>query len=243
MQDNQIISRNKSMTTEKNIEHFLNLKWISKWRARKPYIWQIKLLDSKGLANYSKIKGLHFSESDIQKLWKLGLLKADLVQSVKKLKLKRLTEVGRNKFGYYLYSDDYNLPRKSKGWLGAALNMRPINKEIKLLFHPFRYYMLYKINFVQNAVTYSMPMLYYSRLFDKSKRWDISHFRRWSKKTDFRENINKWTFYTNLAIASELPVYSFVFDRISYHSNNWSELQREINKYWKQFKTKFSKVS
>ena len=74
----------------------------------------MKLLDSKELANYSRIKCIHFSEKDIQKLWKLGLLKADLVQSVKKLKLKRLTEVGRNKFGYYLYSDDYILPRKFK---------------------------------------------------------------------------------------------------------------------------------
>lgn len=231
------------MLTEKNMEHFLDLKWISEWRVKKPYIWQMKLLDSKGLANYSQKKGLHFSEKDIQNLWKLGLLKADLVQSTKKVNLKRLSEVGKNKFGYFLYSDDYNLPRKSKGWLGAAFNLRPIKKGLKLLFHPFRYYMLYEINRIQSIDHYSMPMLYYSEIYEKATRWDIAHFRRWSRKTDFRENINKWTSYTNLAIAAEFPFYSSVIGRISYHSNDSSELQREIDKYWKQLRPKLSKIS
>ena len=158
-------------------------------------------------------------------------------------KLNRLSEVGKDKFGYFLYSDDYNLPRRSKGWLGAAFNLKPVPKDLKLLFHPFRYYMLYEINRIQNLSHYSMPMLYYSELFKEARRWDVSHFRRWSKKTDFRENINKWTFYTNLAIAAELPVYSSVFGRVSYHSNNWSELQQEIDNFWKQLKPKLSKVN
>ena len=49
---------------------------IERW-----YVWQMRLLDAKKLAQFGRARGLQVSSSsgkDVERLWQMGLLRADL---------------------------------------------------------------------------------------------------------------------------------------------------------------------
>ncbi len=77
--------------------------WIAKHRR----IWQMKFLDAHKLASFSHDRGAsYFNESDVIQLWQLGLIKADLILSRRKLRLAGLTDRGTDLYGNYQYSDE-----------------------------------------------------------------------------------------------------------------------------------------
>ena len=113
------------------------------WIANCQHIWQMNLLDANKFASFSHNRGLaFFNEEDIVQLWQLGLIKADLLTSRRKLRLVGLVDRGFDSYGYHIYSDERRLPRRLAGWENARKMLKPIQEGVELLFHPFRYYVL-----------------------------------------------------------------------------------------------------
>jgi hypothetical protein len=126
----------------------LELSLPGAWIAQHRRIWQMNLLSAGELAQFCHDRGLSFSsfEKDIIQLWQLGLLKADLIESRRKYKRSGLVARGTNRNGAHVYSDERQLRQRPNGWDRPVNAARSLPSGVKLLFHPFRYYVLYHLN-------------------------------------------------------------------------------------------------
>jgi hypothetical protein len=184
------------------------------WIAEHHRIWQMKLLDANKLASFSHDRGeSYFNETDVIQLWQLGLIKADLIISRRKLHLVGLTDRGTDLYGNHLYSDERRLPRRQTGWENARKTLKPLQKGIELLFHPFRFYVLYHISQMLDLHASSMQMFLqenYPRLLEIS----LTMFNNFSRSDKFITSINTWNVVASLAIITEPCFYERIFHLI-----------------------------
>lgn len=133
------------------------------WIAGRRHIWQMDFLNANNFARYSRDRGSsHFSEENVTHLWQFGLVKADLILSRRKLNRVGLVDRGTDLNGYHMYSDERQLRTRSRGWKNALNTLKPLREDIQLLFHPFRYYVLYHLNRVLGLSVSHMQMFNWS---------------------------------------------------------------------------------
>src|SRR5260370_19493068 len=212
------------------------------WIEEHHRIWQMKFLDANKLASFSHDRGVsYFNETDVIQLWQLGLIKADLIISRRKLRLVGLTERGTDPYGNYQYSDERRLPRQQTGWENARKTLKPLQKGMELLFHPFRFYVLYHIGQMLDLRASSMQMLLqenYPRLLEIS----LTMFNNFSCSDKFIPSINTWNDVASLAIITEPCFYERIFHLIGVslssirNIDNWRmQIRQEIDDYWEQY--------
>ena len=147
---------NDNNTSTELLEPALPGAWIAEHRR----IWQMNFLNADKFASFGHDRGLaSFNEKDVTQLWQLGLIKADLITSRSKLSLVGLVDRGTDRYGPYLYSDERQLPRRLRKWKNARKNLKPLQEGVELLFHPFRYYVLYHLDRVLGLHSSKMQML------------------------------------------------------------------------------------
>ena len=113
-------------TSSKLLEPALPGAWIAEHRR----IWQMDFLNADKLARFSHDRGAaYFNETDIIQLWQLGILKADLIISPRKLRLVGLTYRGIDFNGFHMYSDERQLPRWKGGWANARKPLKPLQRD------------------------------------------------------------------------------------------------------------------
>lgn len=209
------------------------------WIAERRRIWQMDFLNADKLASFSHDRGApYFNEKDIIQLWQLGLLKADLITSPRKLRLVGLTHHGIDLNGLHMYSDERQLPRRKGGWENARKPLKPLQEGMELLFHPFRFYVLYHIGLMLDLRASSMQMLLqenYPRLLEIS----LTAFNRFSRTDNFIANINKWNDFASLVILTEPCFYERIFHSLRatlstiVNIGNWRiQIRQEIEEYW-----------
>src|SRR5260221_2586968 len=224
-------------TTSRLLEPELPGAWI----VNRQHIWQMNLLDANKLASFSHDRGLaFFNENDIIHLWQLGLVKADLIKSRRKLRLVGLVDRGTDLYGNHIYSDERQLPKRLASWDKAVITLKPLQKGVELLFHPFRYYVVYGIDRIIELRASSMQIFlqeYYPRLLEFSLR----AFNRFSRTDNFITSINTWNDVASLAIVTEPCFYERIFHSIHAslssipNIDNWvMQIQQEIAEYWEQ---------
>ena len=146
----------QTSTTSRFLEPVLPGAWI----ANRQHIWQMNFLNANKLASFSHDRGLaYFNENDVIHLWQLGLVKADIIKSRRKLRLVGLVDRGTDVYGNHIYSDERQLPRRLRKWKNARKNLKPLQEGVELLFHPFRYYVLYHLDRVLGLHSSKMQML------------------------------------------------------------------------------------
>ena len=117
------------------------------WMAEYRRIWRMRLLKAHDFARFCSDRGLaNLRAEGIVELQRLGLLKADLIESDKELAYDDLVARGTNRYGHYLYSDERQLHLRLEGWKDVEKTITSFNEGVKLLFHPFRYYVLYHLD-------------------------------------------------------------------------------------------------
>src|SRR6266704_1375520 len=117
------------------------------WIAEHLRIWQMNFLKAYDLARFCSDRGLSdFGEKGIARLWQLGLLKADRIESEEEFPLAGLVDRGIDRYGRHIYSDERQLLQRPEGWGDALKTLNPLLDDVKLLFHPFRYYVIYHLN-------------------------------------------------------------------------------------------------
>ena len=224
-------------TTSRLLEPELPGAWI----VNRQHIWQMNLLDANKLASFSHDRGLaYFNENDVIHLWQLGLVKADLIKSRRKLRLVGLVDRGTDLYGNHIYSDERQLPKRQARWDNAVKTLKPLQEGVELLFHPFRYYVVYGINRLIELLASSMQIFlqeYYPRLLEYSLR----AFNNFSRSDNFKTSINMWNDVASLAIVTEPCFYERIFHSIHAtlsnipNLDNWeTQLRQEIAEYWEQ---------
>src|SRR5437899_1650809 len=156
------------------------------WIAEHHRIGQIPLLKAKELAQFCSDRGLSdFREKGIIQLWQLGLLKADLIESNEEVIYDGLVARGYDRYGRYHYSDERQIHQRSEGWGEAEKTIKPLDENIKLLFHPFRYYVLYHINRILPGLSISKMQMFNQEDYPLLLEWVLSSFNNWTSSDQF----------------------------------------------------------
>jgi hypothetical protein len=209
------------------------------WIAEHHRIWQMNFLNAHDLARFCHDRGLSsFREEGITQLWQLGLLKADLVESDEAFTHDGLADLGMNQYGHHVYSDERQLHQHSEGWGDALKTLIPLRDDVKLLFHPFRYYVLYHLDRALGLNSSRMQMLYqegYQRILD----YGLYMFNNWSRSEQYISSIKLWNDTASLTIITEPCIYVRIFHSIRYNPfdvENYQagaeEISRHIDEYW-----------
>jgi len=181
------------------------------WLAQRREIWQFDLMTARDLDGYASRRGLGLSLGDVQLLWALGLLRADLVVSVKKLRSTSFLHVGQTPEGHNLYADQRSMRRHRRGWINLAVGKELPNQEIRPLFHPFRYYVLHHIDRVLALGVGRLQPLINVSGYQQLIEWLLSGLEGWSRSRQSVEVLDRWTSIADLAIATEPWMYAQIF--------------------------------
>jgi hypothetical protein len=191
--------------SENSIKSLLNPSLISKWIIDRQFIWQMRFLSGEDLCRMAHDRGLGFwtLSDDIQRLWQIGLLRADLVISNQALDIDGLVLIEQNEEGEYLYSDARDCINKPDGLGGIIEELTDLPSSIYLMFHPFRYYVLYRIERIFELSISPMQILCYPEGYQDVVKRHIEFFNKWSAEENFREQVRSWNEITSLAVAAE----------------------------------------
>lgn len=182
---------------------------LTKWLVERQPIWQLRLLNASEFSSYSKSLGLNFSEKDIVQLWQLAIVRADVVTSKRKLRLKGLTWVGYDDDDGHIYSDSRFQRKRKDGWYNAACGLRELDDGIQLFFHPFRYSLLYHVDRIISPFISKMQ-LFKGEFYPKMLNYWLEQTKRISSSDEHINNVAYWNDVISLAVATEPCVYSAI---------------------------------
>lgn len=191
--------------------------WISNstvghWMAQQPYLWHMQLLNADSLAHSSGTfgYGLSFDSRDILHLWRMGLIKADLVSSARPLRRKGLMRQGQGHDGKYIYSDERDLRSRRPGQIGLTSPTVQADDDVEPLFHPFRYFVLYRIDWVLSSNVHRMMALRTERDYMRIARFAFARLSEWLRTDNAAAAVERWNHVAELTIATEPCFYERV---------------------------------
>lgn len=177
---------------------------IKEYIASCPEIIQHKLLKSNEFATYAHKHGLSvLSKKYIIGLWAIGLLQADVIYSSKKLEIDGLVSVGNNGDSEYCYFDDRDISYKKDGWGNTLTSQSELMDGFELYFHPFRFYVLYKI---EMSLGYNLsPMQYLLDPNGASRLVELenTNLNLMTGSNEFSVKVQSWNQIVNLSVFVE----------------------------------------
>jgi len=180
--------------------------------AKSPELWQFDLLTPEKLYQYSKDRGVPVLNADtIKDLWCIGILRSDLIISSKRLEIPSVEFILEDNDGY-TYSDKRTVEHRANGYGGSFGNRMSEYDSVKLLFHPFRLYVLYHVNRVFGTLSpTSTQYLLNPEGILKVSKYKIDLLNRSTAEEKFAELFENWNRLAELAIVLEPTAYSAVF--------------------------------
>jgi hypothetical protein len=207
-------------------------------------LWQMRLEDQRGIDSYCRDRGLTslFLGEHVVLLWQLGWLKADLVRSLTPLDIPGLLEVASDEDGF-VYADERTLQSKPEGWQGSASGLESPSDNLRLFFHPYRYYVLYRIEQLLSLRASPVQVLYKPDLYPRLLQQEIEGFQRFTSQEAFPANIASWTRVAALAILAEPTVHQRLFGQLRFPFHRGFEDQvRQIDAHWTEVERSFSSL-
>lgn len=209
---------------------------LGRWVAERWDIWQEHFLDASALARYAREFGVDFSDNCVEQLWALGLLRADLVMSSRKLPRPGLIHIGKTSGGDQLYADERQPRRRARGWGGAAarISFLPVREQpwraksrmLHPFFHPYRYYVLYRLNQLFDLhITRAQP-LHSIEGFKTLVDEHLDQFQRFTASRGFLDNVGLWNSVAALAVAAEPEAHERITGRFSHPAGEKQSTQR-----------------
>lgn len=210
-------------------------------------IWQMKLLSDRGLCDFARDRGLSFwcMDETIKKLWQTALLKADLIVSESEIEIDKIVFVKRDEYGRYIYKDSRETVEETGGMCGIFQNLPAFPADAQLLFHPFRYFVLYQIEEkfklnVSRTLVLQNPDGYY-----KLVESHIAVIQKWTTGEGFREQFQKMNYHIDVAIGCEPFTFQQLFGFRSVRVQDYDNPQADDELYWKnleQYTVEFTEM-
>lgn len=198
-------------------------------------IFQFDLLKVSEISRFSHEKGLKLlGDTAIRDAWQLGLLRADLVVSPRKIQRAGLVYVHEADRQGHVYVDDRKPRRKTKGWAGAVNPDRKIATDVELYFHPFRYYVLYHLQRVFELNVHPFQFLWSLERLPKVMDYVTKGLQGWTATPEFIPKILEWNQIAEFAVVVEPFAYRQVFSQVRWrHPDNAESLRKKIDRYGK----------
>jgi len=185
-------------------------------------------LTAKELADFAHKRGLSwYREEHIHHLWKLGLLKADLIVSTQPLDEAGLIHVGQEQAdedeSRFVYADA-RLPQLVQDSSSISLEeMQAVPSTLKLFFHPFRYSVLQQ--FERLVPDFTPIQMLYSQMYRTSESMAIR--LQWTPPTqEYLLTTQRWNDEASLLVATEPCFYEHIFQHLHFRFFQTHPLQR-----------------
>lgn len=175
--------------------------------------WRRRLLTPKALAKLAKDLGLGwFTASDITGLWKIGLLRADLVISDVPLDYSGLSRLeGFSEAFAYAYCDFRRIEHRPEGYGSTLKDHEKGPQEDSLAFHPFRVYVLHHVKRTLNIGTSNMQYLVHEPGILNVVQHLQEGAQHWTSSIKFGERFHYWNKIVETAAVVEPMTYDVVF--------------------------------
>jgi hypothetical protein len=192
------------------------LKHARRHLASEPALWQSDLLDCEGLYRLANAHSLRLAPSDsIHSLWRLGLLRADLVQSTTDLRIAGLVATTHAP-EEYSFSDERPVPFKPESY-GSALATAPAFTEaVTPFFHPFRLFVLHHVVRVFECRSSPTQYLAYAEGVSRVSQLEVDQLNRWSSEDQCPQRFDYWNEVAELAAVLEPLAYERIFHSVRY---------------------------
>jgi hypothetical protein len=190
----------------------LDVSLIAKWISKRSSNWQIRFLSLDDLCRCARDRGLSFwcLDGDIKWLWQIGVLRADFVIAESPLEDVGLSVVDEID-GYYIHSDERACIQRAEGLGGIVTSLGEMPAGATLMFHPFRYYVLRKIEQELELRTAITQKLRFPQGYFDVIQHEIDGFRVRSSGDVFQTNVRHWNEVVSLAVAAEPFTFNKLF--------------------------------
>jgi hypothetical protein len=176
-----------------------------------PKLWRFSLWSASAFASFAGKYGIEsFTGDTIEKLWAVGLLRAERVQSNDELHIEGLQLVSQDR-GVFTYFDGRQVALRPAGYGGCFNHAEMTASGLELSFHPFRLYVLHHIHRVFQLDVAPYQYLMNPEGYEPLVRRIVSFKDEWTKTHEFRDRFEDWNRTAELAIALEPVCYSDVF--------------------------------
>jgi hypothetical protein len=171
----------------------------------------MNLLDARGLKAYADRYRVRLTGEDvIKRLWRIGLLRADVVETEVEVTKEGLELLGPF-HGGWLYLDERPVPHFPDGLGGSFRHSCGVLDSCEPLFHPFRTFVLYHVSRVFEFGMSSTQFLSSEEGIHRITESEMEHWRRWTSSESCRERFQYWNRVAESAIVTEPAAYSKVF--------------------------------
>jgi hypothetical protein len=223
------------MATESGSQELQRPCMPGRWIVQRTGIWQMRLLDDSTLDTFANHRGVmsFFLGRYIRDIWQIGLLNADIVSSPSRLGVAGLTLITEGESAEYLYADERVFEHRSMGLGNAMEEIQPISLDVKLRFHPFRYYVLYNLDRMLRLNISPIQMLAAPDRYAGMLESEIQRFQELSVDSRFAKAVRSWNTDAALLIATEPCWFERLFGVIKYSPFDGVDSQREqIRAHW-----------
>jgi hypothetical protein len=179
--------------------------------ARTSEAWRGRLLDPGRFAAFAKLLGFGlFTQDDIRGLWRIGLLRADLVSSDTPIDVSGLLSVGTvANSDRIAYCDARRIEHRLGGY-GSSFVDADLGNAWELRFHPHRLFVLHHVQRTLKIETSITQFLAYEEGVGKVVERRIESARRWTSSVEFGERFDYWNKVAETAIVAEPFTFSIV---------------------------------
>jgi hypothetical protein len=182
-------------------------------------------------------------KQDLQLLWKLGLLRADLIKSSRKIRLVGLKPIGLSWDGQYEYSDERYIRNRKGGLINISEKQYTVPSWVTLMFHPYRIYILSEMESFLGIKIHPLQAVVGMKYFQKTSKRRIEQIQHITCKPKFYKLVERLNNITALSIASEPWVYANTFGAMHLPADADQDTQRRrIEDHWADLKTCYVEI-
>lgn len=186
---------------------------VARWEFERPFIRQMRLLSVQDLDRLARDRGVGLSpwNEDVEPLWQIGVLRADLLVSKQQLDIVGLVFIQQSEGGEWLYADVRDCVNRPEGLGNIFTDIGGMPDGAYLMFHPFRYYVLYRIAQELIPRVESLQILRSTAGYQRVNEKFIASFNEKTADEKFRVDVRRWNEIVSLAVAVEPITHSKVF--------------------------------
>ena len=144
-----------------------------------------------------------FSGDDIVGLWRMGLLRADLVRADQRIERPGLTLLEPEDDGSSIYLDSRVIEQRIDGHGGALKTASEVRDDVELWFHPFRLYVLFHVQRTLRVETTNTQYLIYPEGIVTVASRIKAELDRWTSSEAFSDRFDYWNATVELAVVCE----------------------------------------
>ncbi len=186
---------------------------IARWIIERDFIRQMQLRSLQDLNRWARDLGVGLSpwNEDVQHLWQIGILRADALVSKQPLDIEGIVLIEQNDRGENLYADVRDCVSKIEGLGDVVKDLGGLPDTVYLMFHPFRYYVLYRIQQELTLQVDNFQILRSATSYQKNVDRFLPSFNEKTADERFRTRVRRWNEIVSLAVAVEPFTHSKLF--------------------------------